>query len=163
VALILGVLALAPLSPAAAHGAILSANRVWIECQNTVETDNVQVNGSDNPFVDDMGNNWTVYYDIQRDSVDNVACQIRVVARIFNPVPDGAWKGAFKVFANRDNSYVSASYGKLSGSSSYAAHLVWRGPWFGVNPGSSYHIQIDEFNGSTVCLQCHRAMTNFNL
>ncbi len=45
----------------------------------------------------------------------------------------------------------------------YAAHFVWQGPWFGVNPGSSYHIEIDEFNGSNICLQCKRAMTNFNL
>src|SRR5690348_9282095 len=69
----------------------------WIECQYTTETDNIFVgNGSRNPYVDyvhadpSSGNEWDVYYDIQRDSTNGVACNMRVVVRIFPP-SGGSW------------------------------------------------------------------------
>ncbi len=117
---------------------------------------------SNQPFADDLGNTWSVNYDIKRDNSDNSPCSMRVVARIFNPAPDGAWSGKIQVSALKNATDIAGSHGTHSGSSTYAAHFVWPGPWFTASTGA-YHIQIDEFNGSTICSQCQRAMTNFSL
>jgi hypothetical protein len=131
----------------------------YVECATTSETDNVQVNGSRNPFNDDLGNQWIVYYDLKRDSHDFAICEMRVVVRIINPGPDGAWKGTVDVFANINGQYDSASYGKTGGSGTYQAHFVWRGPWFGADSGS-FFTEIDEFNGNN---NYPRAWVNFSL
>jgi hypothetical protein len=162
---LLGALALALLAPAVASArpsSRSSSTHAYIECQNTVETDTILVNnGSANPFYDDLGNKWSLYYDIKRDAVDNVPCVMRMSPRIYPPSPDGAWSGTVKTFAITGVSTVGSA--THSGSGTYSAHFVWLGPWFGVNPGSSYHLEIDEFNGSTVCSSCSRAQTYFFL
>lgn len=167
VALILGVLVFAPLSPAAAapHSSTSShssTSQRYVRCVGPTETDNIDVAGANQPFADDMGNTWSVNYDITRDVNDNLPCSMRVVARIFDPAPDGTWSGKILVSAMKNAVDIPGSHGTHSGSSTYTTHFVWRGPWFTANTGS-YHIQIDEYNGSTICIQCHRAMTNFNL
>jgi hypothetical protein len=86
---------------------------------------------------------------------------MRVVVRIFNPSPDGAWRGTFALMSYQGSDLASDS-GRHSGSGMYATHFVWRGPWFTAATGA-YHVQIDEYNGSNVCIQCHRAMTDFHL
>jgi len=130
----------------------------YFECQYTNETDNIQVNnGSYNPFRDDLDNQWVIYYDITRDVHDNVPCEMRVVMRIFNPSPNGAWHGTADVYAYVNGYYNSYSFGKVSGSGTYQYHFVWRGPWFGADYGF-YQIEIDEFNGSNTYL---RAFTTF--
>jgi hypothetical protein len=155
------VVALAPLPRVAAHGttALATPGPDFIECQYTNEYDNIQVNSLGNPTYDDLGNQWVVYYDITRDIHDNVPCDMRVVVRIFNPAPDGSWRGTVQVFADHNNVYDPSSYGKVSGSCTYQYHFVWRGPWFGGDFGS-YHIEIDEFNGSNTY---GRAITDFSL
>lgn len=145
----------AQLAPASPKQAYLST-----ECQTTTETDNIQVNSSRNPFWDDLGNQWVVYYDLKRDSRDATPCSMRVDIRIFNPSPDGSWHGTVDVLAFENGTYLSASYGQVSSSGTYQAHFVWRGPWFGANLGSSYQIETNEFNGSNVYA---RAYTNFSL
>jgi hypothetical protein len=132
---------------------------LYVECAMTSETDNTQPTGSHNPFTDDLGNQWNVYYDLRRDSHDFAICQMRVVIRIINPPPDGGWKGTVDVFANVNGQYDSASYGKVGGSGTYQAHFVWRGPWFGADSGS-YFIETDEFNGNN---NYPRAWANFSL
>jgi hypothetical protein len=172
----LGALALALLAPAAASASRSSSNHAHIECQNTVETDtklfvygwpdgvpdpNV-IGGVRNPFYDDRGNQWSLYYDIRRDAVDNVACEMRLAPRIYNPSPahpDGSWSGTVKILASTGGATVSSA--THSGSGTYSQHFVWLGPWFGANPSSLYHLEIDEFNGSTVCSSCARAQTYF--
>jgi hypothetical protein len=161
----LGALAIGLLAPAAAGAKPSSrsiSNHAYIECQSTVETDTILVsNGNPNPFYDDLGNKWSLYYDIRRDAVNNVACDMRMCPRIYPPSPDGAWSGTVKIFASTGGATVSSA--THSGSGTYSQHFVWFGPWFGVNPGSLYHIEIDEFNGSTVCAKCRRAQTNFTV
>jgi hypothetical protein len=128
-------------------------------CQYTYETDNIQVNGSRNPFWDDLGNEWIVYYDTTRDVHNDQLCDVRVDVRIFNPAPDGSWRGTVDVLAYVNGAYDSYSYQKVNGSGTAQAHYVWRGPWFGGSTGS-YQIESNEFNGSTVYA---RAYTNFTL
>jgi hypothetical protein len=116
-------------------------------------------NGNHNPFWDDLGHTWRVYYDIQRDSRDLAPCAMRVVMRIYNSAPDGSWSGTASVFADVNGSYNASSWGEVSGSSAYPNHFVWRGPWFGADFGS-YVITIDLDNGSTPYTQ---ANTTFSL
>lgn len=156
------VLALPTTAVLAAHlGPASPQHSQYLECSSTTETDNIEVtNGSRNPFWDDLGNEWIVYYDIKVDNVMDLPCSMRVDIRIFNPAPDGVWKGTANVFADANGSYLSASYGQISASGTYQAHFVWRGPWFGANRGSSYQIETNEFNGSNVYA---RAYTKFTL
>lgn len=160
-ALMAVVLALPTTTALAAHLAATSPQQPhYLLCSSTAETDNIQVNnGSHNPFWDDLGNQWIVYYDIQRDTHTNQACDMRVDVRIFNPAPDGSWHGDTEVFADLNGSYIAASDGVIGGSGTYQAHFVWRGPWFGGSTGS-YRIQIEEYNGNTAYT---RAYTNFSL
>ena len=104
-------------------------------------------NGNHNPFWDDLGHTWRVYYDIQRDSRDFAPCAMRVVMRIYNSAPDGSWSGTASVFADVNGSYNASSWGEVSGSSTYPSHFVWRGPWFGGDFGS-YVLKVDVYNGS---------------
>lgn len=159
-ALIALVLALPTTAALASDQALASPHHPqYIECQYTNETDNIQVNSSQNPFWDDLGNQWVVYYDITRDIHDNATCSMRVDIRIFNPAPDGSWHGTVDVLAYENGTYNSYSYGQVSSSGTYQYHFVWRGPWFGADFGS-YQIETNEFNGNNVYA---RAYTNFSL
>lgn len=140
---------LSPHAPARPH---------WIECSTTNETDNIQPGGN-NPFWDDLGNEWVVYYDLTRDSHDGVPCDMRVDVRIFNPAPDGNWNGTVDVYAIMNGNYLSSSYGQVSSSGTYQYHFVWRGPWFGTYYGS-FQIETDEFNGNS---SYARASANFSV
>ena len=155
------VLALPTSAALAAHQTPAAPHQPqYILCSSIIETDNIQVNnGSHNPFWDDLQNEWIVYYDIQRDSHTDAPCSMRVVMRIFNPASDGSWKGTADVLAYENGTYDSYSYGKVSGSGTYQAHFVWRGPWFGAD-AASYQIEVNEFNGSSVYW---RAYTDFSL
>lgn len=147
------VLALPSTAALAAHLALtLPSQPRYIECASITETDNIQVNSSSNPFWDDLGNQWIVYYDVQRDSHDGSACNMRLVMRIFNPSPDGSWKGTAVLAAFDEGVMVSNARGQVSGSGTYQAHFVWRGPWF-VPDVASYQIQISEINGDSLYLQ----------
>lgn len=127
-------------------------------CSSTNETDNVEPGGT---YTDNRGNTWHVYFDIKIDTVTNDPCQMRVVVRIFNPAPNGAWSGTTGVFAEVNGGVVTASIGKYSGSGTYQAHFVWRGPWFKVGPGAaSYHIEDTEYNGSNPYI---RAFADFTI
>jgi hypothetical protein len=127
-------------------------------CSVTNETDNIEPGGT---YTDNRGNTWHVYYDIKRDATTNKPCQMRVVVRIFNPSPDGAWSGTAAVFALVNGGYNGASFGKVSGSCTYQYHFVWRGPWFGVSQNlTSYHIEDTEYNGSNPYT---RAYANFSV
>ncbi len=134
---------LAPASPRQPH---------YIECSSTTEADNIQVNNSRNPFWDDLGNQWVVYYDVQRDSRDGTPCNMRVDIRIFNPSPDGAWKGTVVVVAYENGVLNANSRGQVSSAGTYQAHFVWRGPWFAADV-ASYQIQTNEYNGDTLYLR----------
>ncbi len=96
---------------------------------------------------DERGNEWHVYADVQRDATTNAPCKMRVVVRIFNPSPDGAWHGVFALMSYNGSNLVSDS-GRHSGSGTYAAHFVWRGPWFNVSSGT-YSVKAIEYNGSS--------------
>lgn len=128
-------------------------------CSVTNETDNIQPGNGRNPYTDNRGNTWYVYYDIKRDATTNKPCQMRVVVRIFNPPTNGTWSGTAAVFAEKNGGYLSASFGKVSGSCTYQAHFVWRGPWFNVSSGS-YLIEDTEYNGSNPYT---RAYGNFSI
>src|SRR5690349_18874431 len=147
--LVAGLLALTPVSPAAAHPqqSSSSISPQYTQCVTTTETDDIEVGSTTNPYTDDMGNKWIVYYSLLRDN-HNVLCGLQVVARVFPPTPDGTWKGTLKVEAFRNGSYISSAYGKLTGGSTTApGHLVYRGPWFSPDSGSFY-ILVSEYNGS---------------
>ena len=64
-ALVLALPATAAFAAQRTHTAPLQPR--YVECATTSETDNVQVNGNHNPFNDDLGNQWVVYYDLKRD------------------------------------------------------------------------------------------------
>jgi hypothetical protein len=113
-------------------------------CSATTETDNIQVGSG---YTDNRGNTWYVYYDIKRDNATNLPCQMRIDVRIFNPAPNGVWSGTTAVFAYKNGAYLSGAYGKASGSCTFQAHFVWRGPWFSTSTGN-YYIQDSEYNGS---------------
>lgn len=159
-ALIALVLALPTTAALAADQAPASPHHPqYIECQYTNETDNIQVNNGSNPFWDDLGNQWVVYYDITRDIHDNAPCSMRVDIRIFNPAPDGSWHGTVNIYAYVNGAYNSYSYLQFNGSSTYQYHLVVRGPWFGADFGS-YVLYTNEFNGNSTY---SRASTNFSV
>ncbi len=124
-------------------------------CSATTETDNITVGTS---FTDNRGNTWYVYYDIKRDTLTNLPCQMRVVVRIFNPPPNGAWSGTTAVFAYKNGAYLSGAFGKVSGSCTFQAHFVWRGPWFSASTGS-YYIQDSEYNGSNPYTRAYGSFT----
>jgi hypothetical protein len=128
-------------------------------CSVTNETDNIQPSNGTNPYVDNRGNTWYVYYDIKRDAKTNAPCQMQLVVRIFNPAPNGAWSGTASLYTLVNGNYDSASFGKVSGSCTYQAHFVWRGPWF--KAGSAYyHLETFEYNGSNAYT---RAWANFSI
>ena len=128
-------------------------------CSVTNETDNIQPSNGTNPYVDNRGNTWYVYYDIKRDAKTNAPCQMQLVVRIFNPAPNGAWSGTASLYTLVNGNYDSASFGKVSGSCTYQYHFVWRGPWF--KAGSAYyHLETFEYNGSNAYT---RAWANFSI
>lgn len=128
-------------------------------CSVTNEADNIQPSNGTNPYVDNRGNTWYVYYDIKRDAKTNAPCQMQLVVRIFNPAPNGAWSGTASLYTLVNGNYDSASFGKVSGSCTYQYHFVWRGPWF--KAGSAYyHLETFEYNGSNAYT---RAWANFSI
>jgi hypothetical protein len=112
-------------------------------CSTTTETDNT----AEGSYTDYRGNVWYVYYDIKRDTPTHLPCQMRVVVRIFNPAPNGTWNGTTAVWAKKNGTYLSVSFGKVTGSCTYQYHFVWRGPWFSASSGT-YFIEDTEYNGS---------------